>query len=65
MEKRGKLFNVVENDRMYGKQTVVSAKLLKEEAIWIQSLRYHRKHSDPFMQYTIDSVITKRWGEDV
>jgi hypothetical protein len=60
-----KLFKVVENDRMFRKQKTVAARLLQDEAIWIQSMRYQGDFNDPWMQYAIEAEITLKWGEDV
>ena len=59
-----KLFDVVENDRMYGKKRTVAARLLHDEAVWIQSMRY-RGQTDPWLQFAVEATITQRWGEDV
>ena len=59
-----KHFKVIENDRMFRKQKTIAAKLLQDEAIWIQAVRYQGQ-VDPWMQYAIEVEITSRWGKDV
>ena len=59
-----KLYKVMEDDRMFHQQKIVAAKLLREEAVWIQAMRYHSS-IDPWLQFSIEEEITRRWGEDV
>ena len=58
-------YRVIENDRMYNRRRVIAAHLNREEAMWIQILRYQLKTADPFLQFAIETEITRKWGEDV
>jgi len=63
MRYSGKRYNVIENDRMFNKQKIVAAKLLKEEASWLQLFHYQTQ-SDKFMQYMIEAEITRKWDSE-